>query len=457
MGFRSSGSSAGTTEFVQTGAPPAPVPPPASEIKTDSRRASSEGRRKQPGPVSLRRQMVRDAYAARELRLRSLRGDAVMPNHTQWTHELKPRMLAYRALRLLHLTLAVFLFSRTTLPRRWVLFVPRPSLLERNKRAIKLTQGMEFHSTKVVSFLSLKGGMGKTTLAKLAALFMRIVCNWLVVMVQDCNKDRGTLGDRGPRTSNLSIQDAIDNLTYITRLSDLMRYCTRTVQGLLIMASTRPGALVGAVHVTREGLRELHEAEKRLVNVVYDDLGTGTDSKTNLAALDNTDQVVVPTTGAKDSVMQAMQTFNWLLWQAEEGSTETPYAHLARGAIIVVNRWSPLWRPVTSPEKIQAQFAAKFGKDFDNVLVLTVNSGVFMSIGLRVSPWLVSRRMRIQIKELNAAIATRIADRVVADAGTHLTHIEEFARQLNYQTTVPALAPMSRQSTGEQSSNYASE
>lgn len=378
---------------------------------------------KQPGRIKRRRTLVQQSYAAREKQLEGLRGAAVMPAHDTWDQNLKLRMIAYWLVRfVVFVLMCTFLCRRQKVP---FTFVPRPGLWERAQIATNTTQNVEFHETKVVSFFTLKGGIGKTTLAKLAALMMRKICNYLQIVVQDCNRDRGNLGDRGARTSKFSIVDVIENLKHIERLPDLMRYCTRTAEGLLILASTRPKQrLVGTIHLSKEGLQQLHARERQLVNMVYNDLGTSTESEATQAALDETDQLVLPTTPSRDSLEQLGQTLSDLLT-----NNNGKHAELARHAIIVVNKWRWLWRFFTTPEKIRQQFQQEFEDDFKDVTILTVNSGLFMLLGLHITPGLVSRRMRIQAMELNAAIATRLADGYVDDEASQLTHKEQLARE----------------------------
>lgn len=169
---------------------------------------------------------------------------------------------------------------------------------------------------------------------------------------------------------------------------------------------------------------------------VVNDLGTGGDSPTNLAALDKSNLVVIPTSAAQDSVTQAMQTFNWLL-----KTTDGDYAHLARRAVLVVNRWWPFMRLFTSQDKIRQRFEEEFGDNFAEVAIFTVNGGIRLAMGLHINSQRIPRRVRVQLKELNAHIAEMVADSATDVGSSQLTHAEELALKNKTQPQVTPDSP----------------
>lgn len=308
-------------------------------------------------------------------------------------------------------------------------FIPRLSKRERRHLALCQIKRTRLFSCKVVALFSLKGGVGKTTLSKLLAQLWKLERRGEAVLVQDCNRDRGTLGDRGLRTTEFGIPDLIGNLGHVQTRSDFNRYATVTEEeGVLVVASSRPDTYAGTEGVTREEMEALHDVEARHFSLVYDDLGTSTDSPTNRAALNKADVVVIVTTPANDSVQQAIMTFAYL---------QKEYPEKARCAILVVNR---CW-PWTRLQAIRRQFAAVFGNQLvQNVGFVSMGFTLTQQLGRNVSPANVRSGVRVNGHTLNALIASRLTDGTVGEP--ELTHQEMLART-GTQTVGIQPAPLS--------------
>ena len=307
----------------------------------------------------------------------------------------------------------------------------RPSVRERQNFAqIEMKRSL-FYARKVNSFLTLKGGIGKTTLAKLFGDVFKMTRKGLNVLVQDCNRDRGTLGDRGPRTTRFAVLDLVRDIAKVKSLADFARYCNETVHGTLILASTHDGEYSGVNRMTGTQFDAVDAQSENFFQLVAYDLGTSFDSATNVHALMASDCVVVPTTPAKDSINQAKQTYGWLFMDpADRTEEETQqfagrpidFRDVARNSILVVNR---RW-PWTSLKRMRAKFAAEFGPDFDHVLVMGVGVSLKLSLGANIDPMKVRRGVRTDIMELVAAFSMRVRDAVSDDPNSQLA-IDEAA------------------------------
>jgi len=401
---------------------------------------------------------VNEAYAAKMEGLEVFRGKAMRPVHTRWYHLLKPRLLVFYLIYAVNLGLR-YVFGRFA--PHWYAVV-RPGLLERWLLAVKTIRQQQFTSTKFVAVYSLKGGIGKTTLTLLLAMFYRRVYTTSPMLVEDCNLDSGTLGSRTKLSTARSMTDAIMAVDIIDSLATLMTYCSRLKSGLLVM-------IMGDQKVKEpDDLRALHEKFKAYLGLVFMDLGTSTLSPSNQVALEDAGQVVIPTTPAGDSIEQAAKTLVDMI-----RSTNPNERELARTAVIAINRWWSFWSLFTSPKKVRLHFidamaahtgiTARYERHYrilsgvnlegesralptdqevkvqerlvakaheraikaargymlryhrehlDRVRFTVVGSSLWLALGRRVSYRLVGLRTAVQVQEINAMAAQNMSDNV---------------------------------------------
>jgi MinD-like ATPase involved in chromosome partitioning or flagellar assembly len=396
---------------------------------------------------------VNEAYKAKMLELETFRGKSMRPAYSRWFHLLKPRLVIF------YFIYAVNLLLRYVLGRyapHWYAIV-RPGLLERWLLAVRTIRRAKFDGTKFIAVYSLKGGIGKTTLTLLLAMFYRLVYKTSPIVAEDANIDSGTLGARVKLTTDMTMNEAIGQIDTINSLATLMTFCSQLKSGLLIMVMG-DHKLDG-----REGLKQLHDRYKRFVGLVFMDLGTSTLSPSNQQGLADAAQVEIATTPAKDSIEQAAKTLVSMI-----RSEEAHERDLARTSIIMINRWWSFWYFFTSPAKVRIRFidamaaqmglTAKYAREYeqemgvapvsnmatdqeikdrerlvakaheraiksardemliyhrdhlDRLRFMVVGSSIWLALGRRVSHRLVSFRTAVQSMEINAAAAANMND-----------------------------------------------
>lgn len=306
-------------------------------------------------------------------------------------------------------------------------YIPVPGLSERALLAVRTTKNARFDACKFVAVFNLQGGVGKSTLAVMLAKLWKRTRIEMAVLVQDCNRDRGTTADRITRTVKFAVRDLIANLRYVKTLADFTRYCSED-DGVYVLAGTRAEDYEGIERVDKQSWADLHQREARLVNFVVDDCGTSTDSPSNTQALYRSDVIIVPFSPTEVGIRQAKATFAYLL-------AEQP--RKACRSIFVANRFFAF--PGMSRRKLQKirnQFELGdpdrnekgFGEDFQQVTLMPMGISLSLFLGLRVNLAAIRRRVLVQMYEIVATIADRLADSKVDDEGSQKTH-EELAQE----------------------------
>lgn len=324
-------------------------------------------------------------------------------------------------------------------------YIPGPGWKERGKLAVKNTRNARFKSCKFVAFFNLKGGVGKTTLALMFAKMWKQARIEMAVLVQDCNRDRGTTADQIVRTVKFAISDLIANLRYILTLPDFTVY-TSEDEGVFVLAGTRPNSHQGLEKVEKESWDTLHELESGLFNLVGDDCGTSTDSPSNVEALNWADQIVVPFTANPIGILMAKATFAYLLKKQPDK---------AKTAVFVAMRFISLpFRGEVKLQKIRDMFVhgdpdpekddPGFGELFDGVTILPMSYDLSLRISQYVRPKNFRRRVLVQTQELVSMIASRLEDGRVNDMNSQLTHIQ--MAELNL---IEAIPPVKTQDSSE--------
>lgn len=305
--------------------------------------------------------------------------------------------------------LTIFVMVLVPFVRRVRPYCPPGSLGRRKQAALARLQRVILHDAKVISVFIIKGGLGKTTRSIFRARQFKHDRPDLNILVQDC--DNGTLISRLVRTTLLSMIDAVVNVSRIRTPADLKRYCTRTPEGLHVMAYKRPGDLRHTRRISRDEIRQLITCERGVVDLLINDLGPNEDERTR-GALDETHQLEIITNPARDSLQKALDTFGWLI--------ENGYGELASHALIVVN-----WRmPWTNLDKIYRRFEEEFPEHTDHVKITSMSFVIRLFLGWDVVLNRLSRRNTVRLMEDNAATAEALADAFVDDPESQRSHIE---------------------------------
>ncbi|UEJ82737.1 hypothetical protein Bra3105_18235 [Brachybacterium halotolerans subsp. kimchii] len=220
---------------------------------------------------------------------------------------------------------------------------------DRQQRALIQTN---FDDGRTITMVNVKGGAGKTTAGFLIAATLGRVRGGGVV-AWDANETRGTLGFRAAKDAHeRTVVDLLSNADAFgtvegSRLPTLMRYVRQ--QGddqFVVLASDKDPEAQEMVDA--DGFRTVHEILERFMNVIVVDTGNNERAAHFLAAIEATDQLVIPISPGADSVAAAEWTMDALAARGHED--------LVRHAIVLLQ--DSATRPGDGAE-IAARFEGK--------------------------------------------------------------------------------------------------
>jgi hypothetical protein len=243
------------------------------------------------------------------------------------------------------------------------------------------------------------------------------------ILVQDNNPDRGTLGDRGRRTSRFSIKDLGDNIAHVATKPDFTRYCNELEEGIWMLASTRPDELSGKLDITAKQFGEIHAKSETFFDAVVLDFGTDKVRGTNLQGLYESDVIFLMTIPAKDRLKQVADGYVWMCKHPELRN---------KHVVLLVNRkkwWNNL-------DRIQNFFASAAEKELNT----PENRGAqwrplsFMTVGVAWDPRLamglkftsdqLRRTVRTDVDQALARGMEQVADSFISKPDSQRTHEE---------------------------------
>ncbi|KEF98141.1 MULTISPECIES: MinD/ParA family ATP-binding protein [Mycobacterium] len=181
-----------------------------------------------------------------------------------------------------------------------------------------------------VAFLSLKGGVGKTTIAAtLGATFASIRGDRVVAV--DANPDRGTLSQKIPLETAATVRQLLHDAGTIERYSDVRRYTSKGPSGLEVLASETDPAISEAF--SAEDYGRILDILERFYGLVLTDCGPGLLHSVMKSVLDRADALVVVSSASIDGARSASATLDWLDAHGHED--------LVRNSIAVINGVRP--------------------------------------------------------------------------------------------------------------------
>jgi MinD-like ATPase involved in chromosome partitioning or flagellar assembly len=181
-----------------------------------------------------------------------------------------------------------------------------------------------------VAMLSLKGGVGKTTItAALGATFASIRGDRVVAV--DANPDRGTLSQKVPLETPATVRHLLRDAEGIQRYSDVRSYTSQGPSRLEVLASESDPAMSEAFSA-EDYIRTL-EILERFYGLVLTDCGTGLLHSAMSAVLSKADTLIVVSSGSIDGARSASATLDWLDAHGHED--------LVSNAIAVINAVRP--------------------------------------------------------------------------------------------------------------------
>jgi MinD-like ATPase involved in chromosome partitioning or flagellar assembly len=181
-----------------------------------------------------------------------------------------------------------------------------------------------------IAMLSLKGGVGKTTItACLGATFASIRGDRVVAV--DANPDRGTLSQKVPLETAATVRHLLRDAEGIQRYSDVRSYTSQGPSRLEVLASESDPAMSEAF--SADDYSRTLEILERFYGLVLTDCGTGLLHSAMSAVLAKTDALIVVSSGSIDGARSASATLDWLDAHGHED--------LVRGAVAVINAVRP--------------------------------------------------------------------------------------------------------------------
>ncbi|RRR40036.1 MinD/ParA family protein [Mycolicibacter terrae] len=181
-----------------------------------------------------------------------------------------------------------------------------------------------------IAVLSLKGGVGKTTItATLGATFASIRGDRVVAV--DANPDRGTLSQKVPMETPATVRHLLRDADGIQRYSDVRSYTNQGPSRLEVLASESDPAVSEAF--SAEDYARTLQVLERFYSLVLTDCGTGLMHSAMSAVLAKADTMIVVSSGSVDGARSASATLDWLDAHGHE--------ELVRNSIAVINAVRP--------------------------------------------------------------------------------------------------------------------
>jgi MinD-like ATPase involved in chromosome partitioning or flagellar assembly len=177
-----------------------------------------------------------------------------------------------------------------------------------------------------IALLSLKGGVGKTTITATLGGTLATIRGDRVIAV-DANPDRGTLSQKVPLETPATVRHLLRDAEGIQRYSDMRAYTSQGPSRLEVLASESDPA-VSLAFSSDDYMRTLDVLE-RYYSLVLTDCGTGLMHSAMSAVLAKADALLVISSGSVDGARSAAATLDWLNAHGHEDAV--------RNSIAVIN------------------------------------------------------------------------------------------------------------------------
>ena len=177
-----------------------------------------------------------------------------------------------------------------------------------------------------IAMLSLKGGVGKTTVtATLGATFASLRGDRVVAV--DANPDRGTLSQKIPLETSATVRNLLRDAQRVRRYTDVRAYTSQGQSRLEVLASEQDPAVSEAF--SEEDYRRTVTLLEHFYNIVLTDCGTGLMHSAMYGVLGLADQLIIVSTGSIDGARSASATMDWL--------DAHGHGDLVRNSVAVIN------------------------------------------------------------------------------------------------------------------------
>ena len=181
-----------------------------------------------------------------------------------------------------------------------------------------------------IAFLSLKGGVGKTTTTLgLGSTFASLRGDCVIAV--DANPDFGTLGERVPRQTSSTVRDLLADAPNIRRYSDIRVHTSQAPSRLEVLAGERDPA--ASEMFGEQDYRSVIEMLQVYYNLILTDCGTGIMHSAMNGVLQLANALVLVSSPAVDGARSAAATLDWLQLHG--------YGHLVERTVVVISSVRP--------------------------------------------------------------------------------------------------------------------
>jgi MinD-like ATPase involved in chromosome partitioning or flagellar assembly len=220
-----------------------------------------------------------------------------------------------------------------------------PRVAHRNSLAARVNRPLA--GCYRIAVLSLKGGVGKTTItATLGGTFASIRGDRVVAV--DANPDRGTLSAKVPAETPATVRHLLRDADRVERYMDMRGYTSQGSSRLEVLASDNDPAVSQAF--SAEDYTRTIDILERFYNLVLTDCGTGLMHSAMSGVLAKADMLVVIASGSVDGARSAAATLDWLDAHGHQD--------MVRNSIAVINAVRPPSGKVDM-QKIVGHFAGR--------------------------------------------------------------------------------------------------
>jgi MinD-like ATPase involved in chromosome partitioning or flagellar assembly len=199
-----------------------------------------------------------------------------------------------------------------------------------------------------VAVLSLKGGVGKTTVTVGLGSTLASLRGDRVIAV-DGNPDRGTLSDKVRLQTSATIRDLLTERARVRRYADVRAFTSQASSRLEILASDRdPGV---SVAFSADDYRAVVGVLEHFYSICLTDCGTGLLHSAMAGILELADQVVLVSSPSVDGARSASATLDWL--EAHD------YGDLVKGGVVVLSAIRRKSKSTVDLNRLEQHFAAR--------------------------------------------------------------------------------------------------
>jgi MinD-like ATPase involved in chromosome partitioning or flagellar assembly len=177
-----------------------------------------------------------------------------------------------------------------------------------------------------IALLSLKGGVGKTTVtATLGSTFASLRGDRVVAV--DANPDRGTLSQKIPLETSATVRHLLRDAQRVRRYTDVRAYTSQGPSRLEVLASEQDPAVSEAF--SEDDYRRTVTLLEHFYNMVLTDCGTGLMHSAMYGVLGLADQLIIVSSGSIDGARSASATMDWL--------DAHGHGDLVKNSVVVIN------------------------------------------------------------------------------------------------------------------------